>query len=205
MYHRSDSEYSRIREASVGMGSCRALPRRHRAPRQGDQIAPLVRQALAMGAASPSGRRPQLARGLPPRRRAVIDFGGLQRVEVDAERGSPLLSPGHAQGPGGRARSPPARVPDRPLPHGGLGGYLLAGGYGLEPAYLGPACWSVEAVDAVTMDGEERTIDEACEPDLFWAVRGGGSGFPAIATRFHLRVQPLPGSPRCDRTTRSTG
>ena len=67
----------------------------------------------------------------------------------------------------------------------------MAGGYGWNPRIWGPACWSVAAVDAIGLDDEELTVDES-EPDLLWAARGGSGGFPAIATRFHLRVYPLP-------------
>jgi FAD/FMN-containing dehydrogenase len=74
----------------------------------------------------------------------------------------------------------------------GMGGYLLSGGLGWNSGAWGPACASVIAVDVVTADGEliHATDDE--HPDLLWAARGGGPGFPGIVTRFHLAVQPLP-------------
>lgn len=77
-----------------------------------------------------------------------------------------------------------------------LSGYLLGGGMGWNPGVWGPACASVEAIDVVTADGRARTIDARRDAELFWAARGGGAGFCAVATRFHLRLHPLPRSIR---------
>jgi FAD/FMN-containing dehydrogenase len=123
----------------------------------------------------------------------LLDLGELDRVEVDAERRLALVEPAATH----------KLLADAIVPHGlgfpighcptvGLGGYLLGGGYGWNPRSWGPACWSVEAVDVVDLLGEERLIDAESEPELFWAARGGGSGFPAVATRYHLRLRELP-------------
>jgi FAD/FMN-containing dehydrogenase len=52
----------------------------------------------------------------------------------------------------------------------------------------------VTAVDVVTADGHlvHATDDE--HPELLWAARGAGPGFPGVVTRFHLALQPLPGA-----------
>ncbi len=73
-----------------------------------------------------------------------------------------------------------------------VGGYLLQGGYGWNGRVHGPACMSVEAIDAITAEGElvHASADE--HPDLLWAARGAGPGFFAVVTRFHLRLQPRP-------------
>ena len=42
----------------------------------------------------------------------------------------------------------------------------------------------------MTADGEARTVDANNEPDLFWALRGGGGGY-AIVTALHLDLIPL--------------
>ena len=44
----------------------------------------------------------------------------------------------------------------------------------------------------VTADGELHRVDAEHEPDLFWAIRGGGGNF-GVATRFQFRVADLPG------------
>ncbi len=46
------------------------------------------------------------------------------------------------------------------------------------------------AADIVTADGKLRRVDANTEPDLFWAIRGGGGNF-GVATRFHYRLFPL--------------
>jgi len=54
------------------------------------------------------------------------------------------------------------------------------------------ACFSVEAVEVITTTGEKLTIDKHTHADLFWAARGAGPAFCAVATRFHLDVFPMP-------------
>lgn len=77
-------------------------------------------------------------------------------------------------------------------PDVGLAGFLLGGGYGWNSKNLGPACFSIEAVDVVTADGELVHADDENHPDILWAVRGGGPGIFVIVTRFHLRLHPRP-------------
>lgn len=123
----------------------------------------------------------------------LLDFTELNRVEVDVERSMALVEPGATHKVLADAIVPhELGFPIGHCPTVGLGGYLLAGGYGWNPRTWGPACWSVEAIDVVDVRGGELLISEDSDPDLFWAARGGGSGFPAIATRYHLRLQPLP-------------
>jgi FAD/FMN-containing dehydrogenase len=47
-------------------------------------------------------------------------------------------------------------------------------------------------VEVVTAAGERLTLDKDSHPDLFWAARGAGPAFCAVATRFHLDVFPRP-------------
>ncbi len=73
-------------------------------------------------------------------------------------------------------------------PSVGVGGFLLGGGYGWNSRRLGPAAFSVEALDVVLPDGELVHADDASHPDLMWAARGSGPGFFGVVTRFHLRL-----------------
>ena len=73
-----------------------------------------------------------------------------------------------------------------------LGGYLLQGGFGWNGRIHGPACMSVEAIDAVTADGELVRASATENEDLFWAARGSGPGFFGAVTRFHLRIYEAP-------------
>ena len=65
----------------------------------------------------------------------------------------------------------------------GVAGYTLSGGLGWLGRSRGFACNSVRAMEVVTADGEIRRVDADSDPDLFWALRGGG-GTHAIVTSF---------------------
>lgn len=72
----------------------------------------------------------------------------------------------------------------------GVAGYTLSGGLGWLARSRGFACNSVRSMEAVTADGEIRTISAESDPDLFWALRGGG-GSHAIVTSFELGLVEL--------------
>ncbi|CCC06650.1 hypothetical protein SMACR_00675 [Sordaria macrospora] len=76
-------------------------------------------------------------------------------------------------------------------PDVGLGGFLLQGGMGWNCKNWGWACESVISMEVVTADGQHLLINNDSHPDLFWAARGAGPGFPAIVTRFYLLTRPL--------------
>jgi hypothetical protein len=69
-------------------------------------------------------------------------------------------------------------------------GYTLGGGIGWLSRRHGLASNSVLAVDVVTADGERRRVSRDEEPDLFWALRGGGGAFAAV-TAIEFALQPL--------------
>ena len=62
----------------------------------------------------------------------------------------------------------------------GVVGYTLGGGIGWLARRHGLACSSVLAVEAVTADGQVVRADADGEPDLFWALRGGGGSFAVV-------------------------
>ena len=73
----------------------------------------------------------------------------------------------------------------------GLGGITLGGGIGYLVRKHGLTIDSLIAAEIVTADGAIRTVDATTEPDLFWAIRGGGGNF-GVATRFRFRLQSVP-------------
>jgi len=75
-------------------------------------------------------------------------------------------------------------------PDVGVVGYTLGGGLSWLGRRHGFACNRVRAIELVTVDGEQRTVDAESEPDLFWALRGGGGGY-AIVTALHLNLLPI--------------
>lgn len=65
----------------------------------------------------------------------------------------------------------------------GIGGLTLGGGIGWLMGKYGLALDNLRAVELVTADGKVLQVGEQSEPDLFWALRGGGGNF-GIATSF---------------------
>jgi FAD/FMN-containing dehydrogenase len=72
----------------------------------------------------------------------------------------------------------------------GIGGITLGGGVGYLVRKHGLTIDDLLAADIVTADGEIRRVDADSEPDLFWAIRGGGGNF-GVATRFLYRLHPV--------------
>jgi FAD/FMN-containing dehydrogenase len=72
----------------------------------------------------------------------------------------------------------------------GIAGITLGGGIGYMVRKHGLTIDSLLAAEIVTADGKLRHVDEDHEPDLFWAIRGGGGNF-GVVTRFRYRLQDV--------------
>jgi FAD/FMN-containing dehydrogenase len=72
----------------------------------------------------------------------------------------------------------------------GIGGITLGGGVGYLVRKYGLTIDDLLAADVVTADGDVRRVDAEHEPDLFWAIRGGGGNF-GVATRFRFRLHEI--------------
>ncbi|MDQ5894396.1 MAG: FAD-dependent oxidoreductase [Actinomycetota bacterium] len=73
----------------------------------------------------------------------------------------------------------------------GVTGYMMGGGIGFMSRHLGLGCSAIRAATLVTPEGHIRRIDAGSDPDLFWALRGGGGGFGVI-TELEIDLTPVP-------------
>lgn len=75
-------------------------------------------------------------------------------------------------------------------PDVGVVGYTLGGGLSWLGRKHGFACNRARSIELVTAEGEQRTVDAERDPDLFWALRGGGGGY-AIITALTVELLPI--------------
>lgn len=81
--------------------------------------------------------------------------------------------------------------PGGSCPTVGIAGHALGGGFGLIGRPFGLACDSLQWVELVDPHGTVIETDAARNPDLFWALRGGGGGSFGAVTRFRFAVYPI--------------
>ncbi|KAJ5970118.1 FAD linked oxidase N-terminal [Penicillium vulpinum] len=70
------------------------------------------------------------------------------------------------------------------------GGFAQGGGVGSFTTTYGLMADNAVEFEVVTADGEVRTINQCNEPELFWAMRGGGGGTFAVLTKYRVQVYP---------------
>src|SRR4051794_5907111 len=75
-------------------------------------------------------------------------------------------------------------------PDVGVVGYTLGGGLSWLARKHGIGANHVTAIELVTADGEFRRVDRENDPDLFWALRGGGGSF-GVVTSIELDLFPI--------------
>jgi FAD/FMN-containing dehydrogenase len=74
----------------------------------------------------------------------------------------------------------------------GVPGLVQGGGFGSFSKRYGTAAASLLEAEIVTADGQVRIANAHTNPDLFWAIRGGGGGTFGVVTRMTLRTHELP-------------
>jgi FAD/FMN-containing dehydrogenase len=116
----------------------------------------------------------------------------LRDVYVDAEQQFARVEPGALWGDVAAAVAPHGLVALAGSSHDvGVVGYTLGGGVSWLGRSHGLAANQVLAVELVTADGERRRVDADHDPELFWAVRGGGGDF-GVVTALEFRLFPIP-------------
>jgi FAD/FMN-containing dehydrogenase len=158
-------------------------------PQDAADVAVAVRYAAARGLRVAPRRTGHNAGPLPDLGDTlVLRTDGLQGVEIDASARRARAAAGSRwwdvvpQASAHGLAALHGSTPDVSIP-----GYTLGGGMGWYARKHGLACNSVRAIEIVTADGALRRVDAEHEPDLFWALRGGGGNFGVVtALEFDL-------------------
>jgi FAD binding domain/Berberine and berberine like len=74
----------------------------------------------------------------------------------------------------------------------GVAGLIQSGGFGSFSKHFGTAAASLLEAEVVTADGRIRVVNAGTDPDLFWALKGGGGGTFGVVSKLTLRVHDLP-------------
>ncbi|MFD8985230.1 FAD-binding oxidoreductase, partial [Streptomyces sp. NPDC059564] len=120
----------------------------------------------------------------------VVDVGAMARVTVEGNevrvgagaRLADVHGPLAARGLG---------VPAGLCPSVGIAGLALGGGLGLSSRAYGTTSDRLAGARVVTPDGVVREVGPGQEPELYWALRGGGGGNFGVVTEFRLRTHPV--------------
>jgi FAD/FMN-containing dehydrogenase len=121
----------------------------------------------------------------------VLDLRDMHALEIDASTRTAWAETGLTAGEYTRAAGAEGLATGfGDTASVGIGGITLGGGIGFLVRPQGMTIDSLLGAEVVTSDGEVRMVDAEHEPDLFWAIRGGGGNF-GVATRFHYRLHPL--------------
>jgi FAD/FMN-containing dehydrogenase len=124
----------------------------------------------------------------------LLDLGELQACEVDPATATAWVQP--ALWSHGFLQALEPHDLAFPVAHCAtvpMGGYLLGGGVGYNHDNWGTmACHSILAAEVVLASGETVIASADSHPDLFWAVRGAGTGFFGVVTRYKLQLYKAP-------------
>jgi FAD/FMN-containing dehydrogenase len=121
----------------------------------------------------------------------VIDFSKMTTVRVDPDKKRAYAEPGATLGDFDKATQEHGLA----TPLGinsttGVAGLTLGGGIGWLTRKYGMTVDNLISVNIITADGKELRANENENPDLFWAIRGGGGNF-GIVTEFEFKLHPV--------------
>jgi FAD binding domain/Berberine and berberine like len=121
----------------------------------------------------------------------VIDLSRMRQVTVDPDARRARIAGGCLLGSIDTATQKAGLVfPSGVVSHTGASGLILGGGTGWLTRRFGLSCDNVEEFTLVTADGSIVRANAKENPDLFWALRGGGGNF-GVVTEFELKLHPL--------------
>ena len=123
----------------------------------------------------------------------VLDLRNLRGITINAHAGTATIGAGSqlidvyaalaARG---------LTIPAGSCPSVGIAGHALGGGMGLAGRKFGLTADNLKSAQIVTADGRLLTASAHQNPDLYWALRGGGGGNFGVVTSFTFRTHRVP-------------
>jgi len=121
----------------------------------------------------------------------MLDLSQINTANVDAENQRAFVGGGALLGTLDAAALQHGLITTAGVvSHTGCGGYTLGGGFGRLNRKYGLTIDNVRSAEIITADGQVRKISAENEPDLFWAIRGGGGNF-GVVTQFEYQLYPF--------------
>lgn len=121
----------------------------------------------------------------------MIDLSPMHAVAIDADACTATVQGGALLGHLDTASLARGLVTTAGIvSHTGVGGFTLGGGMGRLDRKLGLAIDNLLSATVVTADGQLRRASEDENPDLYWALRGGGGNF-GVVTEFVYSLHPF--------------
>ena len=121
----------------------------------------------------------------------MIDLSPMREIQVNRDKRLVRAQPGVLLAElDGKCQAAGLVTPLGTAADTGIAGLTLGGGQGRLMRKLGLSCDNVQSFELVTADGKVRKVSATENPDLYWALRGGGGNFGVVSS-FEYRLHPL--------------
>ena len=121
----------------------------------------------------------------------MLDLSPMKKITIDPKAKTACVEPGVTLGEfDAEAQKHGLATPVGINSTTGIAGFTLGGGFGWISRKFGLTVDNLLSVDIVTSDGKLVTASATENPDLFWAVRGGGGNF-GVVTAFEFRLHEV--------------
>ena len=121
----------------------------------------------------------------------MVDLSEMKEIKVDLENKTVYAQPGVSWGElDKQTQQFGYAVPGGVVSTTGIAGLTLGGGIGWLRRKYGLSCDNLLSAELITAKGELLKVNDQSNPDLFWAIKGGGGGF-GIVSSFQYKLQPV--------------